>query len=158
MSMAGCNVLRIHTIFTLCVISSITASLFLGGCDPAISIESVAISGTIMRIGIAPGISGMRCEHCLVFESSRSLNKEFIFDINTQRLISGKSYDGIHAILNSSKRTWIDNVVSSRGVKGMDSFELDISKITINKNMHYYALAMIDESILSYRCIDQYIK
>jgi hypothetical protein len=135
-----------------------TMLLTISGCvEPNVSIDSVEINATKLRVIIAPSFNGYPSTNCVLLESSQLLGNKAIKQWYEGHNTVGSSNELMHTIADSSNSVYNKNVVSKRGVVGIYSYEYDLATIPFNKTKHYYALAMVNGGVFDCRCIDQYI-
>jgi hypothetical protein len=130
--------------------------------EPGIMIGSFRTNGTKLIIGISPASYGPRSTGCMLIESSIALSSETIDQLYTLSFSVGTTTTDsyavhMYALTESTNPKWDQDVVSWHGVKGMDLYEFDLSKIAFNDSKHYYALAMWNKSASDCECIDKYI-
>ena len=147
---------------SLAIFITTSVCSFVGCGEPGIMIETFRTSGTKLLIGISPASYGPRSTGCMLIESSIVLSSETISNLYTLHFKVGATTTDLYsvhmyALTESKDPQWDPDVVSSHGVKGMDVYEFDLSKITYKPSKHYYALAMRGDTASDCECIDKYI-
>lgn len=133
--------------------------LGMSGCgDPGMSIGLIEANNIALRIGIVPAFTGTRCQGCVLLETSKLLADSDIDRINTTDLVVGTKIHSMLPIAILDQPSVVDkSTVSTRGVVGMDIFEIDLRNLKIDDHKHYYVLGMRENCVYIRVIVDRYL-
>jgi hypothetical protein len=145
---------------TIIMTATILLNIMLLGCafrEPSISIEHIGIQGTTMSVEVSRASTGYYCDRVIILESDQLFDAATMVDIASRDLRVGAVIDNMLVIAESSPSQRKENVVASTGVKGVNIFNFDLSKMNFDHMKHYYVSATTTHYRVSSICIDDFV-